>query len=177
MSFRPILSIMLTAIAALVVYLMPITPKLAWANNQEMNQLAVLTAPEPDTEINVYLGPGSREQKIGYGLSGDRVTVLEQVGSNEGYTWNHIRFNNPPNAEGWVRTDYLSFQLLQIPPVNTPQMNQTPVSTNGYLGNQPLLEHHQGQLDGRSFYGQSQRKASKPLEGIQQTVMNWFNKF
>lgn len=174
MLLRPMLSVVFTAIAALLLILSPGDTTSAFAvSNQQMNQPAVLTAPEPGAKINIYAKPGRQEEQVGYGLGGDRVTVLEQVGSNEGYTWNYIRFSNPPNAEGWVRTDYLSFQLLQIPPIDTPQLNPTS-KPNGYLGNRPT-NSHSTQTNQQTRFSQQQQQ--KPLTNIQQTVMNWFNKF
>ena len=173
MPFRPILSVIFATIAACLITLgLGILAPAEAASNQNMNQPAVLMAPDPNVEIGIYAKPSRKEQKIGYGVGGDRVMVLEQVGSNEGYTWNYIRFNNPPYAEGWVRTDYLSFQLLLIPPIDTPQMEPS-LRPDGYLGNQSI---HPDEPANQQFFFQQQQNSKKALAGFQETVMHWFKK-
>jgi hypothetical protein len=101
--------------------------------NQALTQPAVLFAPDLDTKINVYPKPTLDLPRIGYGLGGDRVTVLEQIGTNEGDTWNHVRFDTPPNTEGWVQGNFISFTDLD-PRANIG--NQQQISGRGevYLG-------------------------------------------
>ncbi|MEO1349987.1 MAG: hypothetical protein AAFW84_14485, partial [Cyanobacteria bacterium J06635_15] len=52
-----------------------------YQGNQAINQPATLVSPEPTTEIAIYPKPEPRQRRSGYGIGGDRVTVLEQVGS------------------------------------------------------------------------------------------------
>lgn len=107
-----IVFVKLLAIVAIVV----LTPStlLVWAegnqSNQDMNQPAMLLAPEPDFKIKVYPKPNTMKRQIGYGLGGDQVTVIEQVGSNSGSTWNHIRFDNASQLDGWVQEDFVRLQ-------------------------------------------------------------------
>lgn len=154
-------SLLLALLAAIALWLFPPLPVHA-ASNQAMNLPAVLSAPEPKVEIGVYAKPSLKEQKIGTGKGGDRVTILEQVGSNEGYTWNYVRFDNPPNLEGWVRTDYLSFQIPKEPPTLFRQSNQR-------------SSDRQGQSQQSSGYTQ---QSSSPdfISGIQQAVLKLFKK-
>jgi len=170
MRLRSMLLAVVGAIVALLLNLVPGVVPTAMASNS-MNQLAVLETPDAGAEISVYAKPGRQSQKIGYGLGGDRVTVLEQVGSDEGYTWNYIRFENPPHAEGWVRTDHLSFQLLPILPIATPQLEpiEKPI---GYLGDRPISQNN-AQTEQQLF---SQQQMSKPLAGVQKALMNWFKR-
>ncbi|MBF2029422.1 MAG: SH3 domain-containing protein [Oscillatoriales cyanobacterium C42_A2020_001] len=114
----------------------------------------------------MYAKPSLKEQKIGTGKGGDRVTILEQVGSNEGYTWNYVRFDNPPNLEGWVRTDYLSFQIPKEPPALLRQSNQ---------GRGDRQNAYQGNSQQPSGYTQ---QSSSPdfISGIQQTIVKLFKK-
>jgi len=72
-----------------------------------MNQPSVLVAPEPNFEIDVYPKPGTDKQRVGYGVGGDQVTVLEQVGSNEGYTWNYVQFAGASALKGWIREEFV----------------------------------------------------------------------
>lgn len=101
--------LILTTIVALTV---AITPAYATGNqsNQEMNQPAMLIAPDPEFQINVYPKPDTRKRRIGYGLGGDSVTVIEQVGSNEGHFWNYVKFDKSPQLEGWIREDFIAVQ-------------------------------------------------------------------
>lgn len=102
-----ILRVLLVAIASLTVFLSP-----AEASNQDINQAAMLIAPMPNTHIQIYPKPDKTQSQTSYGQTGDRVTVLEQIGSNDGKTWNHIRFKDDSKSllEGWVQSSYLSFQ-------------------------------------------------------------------
>ncbi|EKQ67713.1 hypothetical protein OsccyDRAFT_4001 [Leptolyngbyaceae cyanobacterium JSC-12] len=118
-----------------------------------------------------------KEQKVGYGLAGDRVTVLEQVGSNEGYFWNYVRFDNTPNAEGWIRTDYLSFQLSANQTQGMPtrrQTYQTSSQSQNYLGDRQSTDQ------GTSSYRQSaysqQANSSNSLLNLPQIMLNLFKK-
>lgn len=80
-------------------------------SNQEMSQSASLVAPDPEVKIEVYLQPEANKKKVGYGVNGDAVTVLEQVSGNQSVVWNHIRFEGPSSAEeqaeGWVQSSFL----------------------------------------------------------------------
>jgi hypothetical protein len=79
-------------------------------SNQGMHQPAQLVGPNPNFKIGVYARPEMQQKCIGYGFSGDRVTVLEQVGSNEGYTWDYIQFEPDSTMKGWVREDFITLQ-------------------------------------------------------------------
>ncbi|MEM7064635.1 MAG: hypothetical protein AAF572_15930 [Cyanobacteria bacterium P01_B01_bin.77] len=98
--------------------------------NQLLQQTATLVTPKLDDKISIYSQPNTRKRRIGYGIEGDTVTVLEKVGSNAGITWNHIRFDNPPYADGWVQDKFL---LL---PTNTQKQQPSGRNGNRYLGNQ-----------------------------------------
>ncbi len=100
------------------------------SNNQDLNQSAMLVAPEKDFQIAIYAQPNAQQQRIGYGLSGDRLRLLQQVGSNTGKIWNLVRFENPPYAEGWVSGEYLSIPKSIQNPNNPAQKKEV----NGYLG-------------------------------------------
>ena len=57
-----------------------------------------------DARINVRTGPGTHFYARHYGLSGDRVTILNEAPSNDGYRWWYLKFN-VSGAKGWVRED------------------------------------------------------------------------
>lgn len=131
----------------------------AYVSNQAMALSASLVAPDPAMEIPIYPEPSQRQPRIGYGLNGDPVTVVEQTGSNDGTTWNRVQFKGAEDAEGWVQSEFLAIQQ-QASPQATQQGNATP---NRYLGNrrgrspsasQPFYPQHnqQHQTDQRRNY-------------------------
>ncbi|MGD1905484.1 MAG: hypothetical protein ACFB0C_05740 [Leptolyngbyaceae cyanobacterium] len=126
--YRHLLSALLLAIALLI--LAPGASLAAGAGNQAIDQPTTLIGPEPETQIAIYPKPATRPGPLGYGISGDSVTVLEQVGSNQGITWDAVRFNNPPYAQGWVQAEFVS-----LPTAAETGSNQK-AQPNRYLGNQ-----------------------------------------
>lgn len=159
-----ILTLMLSVILAI--------PTFSWAanasSNQALNQSASLLAPEPDAKITVYLQPEVNDDSAGYGVNGDAVTVLEQVSDNQSMIWNHVRFDNPPYAEGWVQEAFLALEAAA--PYGKNQQpaasSSAGVSTESrYLGNQRSQSTQQSgqqfqpnqpsQVDQRSCFSQS----------------------
>ena len=120
---RRILAIFLAIAMTLGLFFTP--PSLA-VGNQESDRGAVLTASSPNFEINLYPKPDSKSERLGYGLSADKVIILQQMSTNGGYSWYRVRFDNPPYAEGWIRGDYLKF-------IN--QDNAASFGKDTYLGN------------------------------------------
>jgi hypothetical protein len=99
-------------------------------SNQGSDRLATLTAPSANFEISLYPKPDTKLDRLGYGLSGDGVTILEQMASNKDFSWYRVRFNNPPYVEGWIRGDYLVF-------INQDSGSVSSLADkNRYLGNQ-----------------------------------------
>ena len=131
------------------------------ASNQGMEQSASLVAPEPEMKINIYPRPGTRQSPIGYGVDGDAVVVLEQTGSNEGTVWNHIRFENAPDSDGWVQLEYLSLQSGE----QQSQKSQGNTRTGGYMGNRSTQSstsrQSYSQTDQSSRYQQGQRQYNR----------------
>jgi hypothetical protein len=103
--------------------------------NQALAQPAMLIAPDLETKISVYPKPTLDLPRIGYGSGGDRIAVLEQIGSNEGYTWNHVRFDIPPNTEGWVQGNFISFTNPHLRSKDG-NRQQNPGGGEVYLGGQ-----------------------------------------
>ncbi|MBD2460953.1 hypothetical protein H6G89_07840 [Oscillatoria sp. FACHB-1407] len=117
-------------------------------SNQAMHQSALLIAPDPDAQINVYPRPDTRKRRVGYGMSGDRVTVLEQVGSNEGLTWNRVEFEAAPHLKGWVREDFIRLRQSSDRPDSqqSNQSNQQNYRSNERYGNQQKLSKSQNSV-------------------------------
>lgn len=155
------------SIAAWLIYLTPA------ASAQEMNQPAVLIPSKSQVEIKVYTNPGADQPDVGYGLEGDRVTVLEQINSDEGYTWDHIRFDNSPYAEGWVRADHLSFQLPSLISIGRKrtQTYQSAAIHEGYLGEQ--LEDYQDDVQNNQRMDQAQH-SQDPISAFKRSLLNLF---
>lgn len=82
---------------------------------------ATLISPRKGAAIPVYIRPAPNQQPVGYGLSGDPVTVTDQFGDylmedDPSATWSHIRLNNAPYTEGWLRGRFLT--------IDTPEESQ-----------------------------------------------------
>ncbi len=122
-------------------------PADGWAadyrGNQSINRPASLVAPEPDAEIAVYPQPEAGQRQVGYGANGDAVTILEQVSDNQSTTWNHIRFDNPPYAEGWVQSEFI---------LTTDATGQSQQSAEGnrYLGNRQFKSEQKSPFNSQS---------------------------
>lgn len=128
------------------------SPSSSWAagqlSNQAINQPASLVASEPDAKIAVYLRPEANRQRVGYGVNGDTVTVLEQVSDHQSVVWNHVRFDDAAAAEGWVQAEFLLLaaadglgQGQQMSDGNSPPAS----AETRYLGNQRSPSHEQSQ--------------------------------
>lgn len=111
-SIQMLAIVTIVTIATIAVLTVSVLPVGAEGNqsNQNINRPALLIAPDPDFQINVYPKPDTDKRRVGYGLGGDTVTVMEQVGSNQGYTWNYVRFEKSPQLEGWIREDFVEMQ-------------------------------------------------------------------
>ncbi|MEM6597633.1 MAG: hypothetical protein AAF635_05600 [Cyanobacteria bacterium P01_C01_bin.69] len=75
-------------------------------------QPATLTSPREGAAIPLYIRPAPNQQPVGYGISGDPVTITDQFGDylmedDPSATWSHIRLNNAPYTEGWLRGRFL----------------------------------------------------------------------
>lgn len=80
-----------------------------------LKQTATLTGPKVDSPVPIYLRPAANQPNVGYGRIGDAVSVLEEFGDflmegDRAATWSHIRLDNPPYTEGWVRGTSLLFE-------------------------------------------------------------------
>lgn len=141
MKLKPDSAFFATAIALLTLWFGFIAPAVADGNqsNQGMHRSAQITAPEPSFQVNVYPKPDQSKQRVGYGSSGDQITVLEQVSSNEGETWNHVQFSDSPNLEGWVQEKYISFQTRSV---NSFDQYYQSSNQSGNYKNAP--QHYQG---------------------------------
>ncbi len=67
---------------------------------------AQLTAQNPSSLVNLRAEPTIASTLRGYGLVGDRVSVLDQTQGFDGYTWYNVQFPRS-RAIGWIRGDLL----------------------------------------------------------------------
>ncbi|MGC1306423.1 MAG: SH3 domain-containing protein [Phormidesmis sp.] len=165
---RRLLSIFVLAVVTLAVLLT--SPLPSWAadrpGNQAMDQPASLVGPKPDAKITVYLRPEASESHVGYGVNGDAVTVLEQVSDNQSVIWNHIRFDSPSHAEGWVQAAFISLkadtpgQSQRQSQRQSQQMAEGDSYLGSGLGNR--LERQPPAASGRSQFNQQQSPQSYP---------------
>ncbi|AFY72420.1 SH3 domain-containing protein [Synechococcus sp. PCC 7502] len=112
-------------------------------SNQELNRPATLSALDRNFPIKVYDQPNAVNGKneLGYGLSGDKVTLLQKVGSNNGQSWYLVRFDNASKSEGWVSDNYISLSPQEAP-------------LSRYLGNQTGQQQQTSQQNQQGFYSQ-----------------------
>ena len=76
-------------------------------------QPGILEATDPRAQINIRSQPTMEANAHHYGLSGDRVDVLEIEKGKDGYFWFYVQFRTS-DAEGWVRGDLI--HLLDYSP-------------------------------------------------------------
>ena len=82
---------------------------------QFAERAATLVGPRDNYAIPFYIRPAPNQQPVGYGMSGDAVTVTDQFGDylmedDPSATWSHIRLEKAPYTEGWLRGRFLSMQ-------------------------------------------------------------------
>lgn len=69
-------------------------------------QTAVITAQDPNSEVNVRSLPSPEADSIGYGRVGDTVTLGRSEVAEDGYTWYYVTFQQSTTV-GWIRSDFL----------------------------------------------------------------------
>ena len=84
-------------------------------STQFKEQPATLVSPRENSAVALYIRPAPNQQPVGYGMSGDAVTVTDQFGDylmedDPSATWSHIRLEKPPYTEGWLRGRFLTMQ-------------------------------------------------------------------
>ena len=88
---------------------------------------ATLVSPRANGAIALYIRPAPNQQPVGYGMSGDAVTVTDQFGDylmedDPRATWSHIRLEKAPYTEGWLRGRFLSMQSIEpVQPIEPAQ--------------------------------------------------------
>ena len=91
--------------------------------SQFTERAATLVGPRDNYAIPFYIRPAPNQQPVGYGMSGDAVTVTDQFGDylmedDPSATWSHIRLEKAPYTEGWLRGRFLSMQSAEVPTEN-----------------------------------------------------------
>jgi hypothetical protein len=80
---------------------------------------AVLTATDPNSKINLRETPSPGGKRLGYGLGGDHVGVIEKKIGDDGATWYLVKFPRS-GAQGWIREDFVSLNATSQPPEVSP---------------------------------------------------------
>lgn len=77
---------------------------------------AILTRSDSNAQVNLRATPSVTSNRLGYGLVGDRVQVIQQAASADGdsYTWYQVRFPGS-GTTGWIREDFVRIRTSQIP--------------------------------------------------------------
>lgn len=90
---------------------------------------ATLIAKDPKAQINLRSTPSAKGKLVGYGIVGDRVTVMAEK-TDEGYTWSYVKFSKS-GAKGWVRGDFLKTDTKsgQASSATSPSPSVSPTST------------------------------------------------
>lgn len=70
-------------------------------------RFGILTTQDPNAWVNVRSAPSIDATPIQQGTPGDRVEVLRETQSADGFTWYLVRFTNS-RIQGWVRGDLVS---------------------------------------------------------------------
>ncbi|MEL7316287.1 MAG: SH3 domain-containing protein, partial [Cyanobacteria bacterium J06559_3] len=68
--------------------------------------MAVVTAQDPNAEVNVRSLPSSNADSLGYGMVGDTVTLGRSEAAEDGHTWHYVTFQDT-STTGWIRSDFL----------------------------------------------------------------------
>ncbi len=91
----------------------------------ELPSEVVLTADDPDSQINLRSTPTASGKRLGYGLVGDRVEVADKT-TAEGYDWYKVRFPKS-GAKGWIRGDFVSVDgtSQQLATTNSPNTDSS----------------------------------------------------
>jgi hypothetical protein len=66
----------------------------------------MLTARDANAQINLRENPSPTARSLGYGLVGDRVTILSQSRGSDNYLWYRVQFPRS-RAVGWIRGDFV----------------------------------------------------------------------
>lgn len=167
---RRLLSVLILAVVALGTLVVLPVPSWAadYSGNQSIDRPASLVAPEPDAKIAVYLRPEAKS-RVGYGVNGDAVTVLEKVSDNQSVTWNHIRFDNSSQAEGWVQEEFMSSKADT--PGQTPGQSQQ--MTTGQMAQQKV--QNGGTADRRKTASQGSRYLGDQQSSAGGSTQSQFN--
>ncbi|HEY9887436.1 MAG TPA: SH3 domain-containing protein, partial [Candidatus Obscuribacterales bacterium] len=74
-------------------------------------QTAVITAADPNAEVNVRSRPSVDSDPLGYGRVGDSVVLGRSETAADGQTWHYVTFADADTV-GWVRSDFLDLPAL-----------------------------------------------------------------
>lgn len=94
-------------------------------------QDGVLRANDPQSQINLRSSPDPGSRRLGYGLVGDQVEILESVPGSDDYTWYRVRFYQS-GAVGWIRGDFIEVTPTSSGQTGSPQARYQAGYDQGY---------------------------------------------
>ncbi|HAZ46922.1 MAG TPA: hypothetical protein DDW76_29020 [Cyanobacteria bacterium UBA11369] len=62
---------------------------------------------DPNVQINVRSQPTRNSRRLGYGLAGDRVTIINRMIGLDGYLWYRVRFSRSGRM-GWIQASAIA---------------------------------------------------------------------
>ena len=65
-----------------------------------------LTAQDARAQINLRENANTNSARLGFGLAGDRVSILSETRGEDGYTWYRVQFHKT-GVLGWIRSDFV----------------------------------------------------------------------
>jgi len=94
------------------------------SSTSSVSSQAILTATDPDSQINLRKTPEASGKYLGYGLVGDRVEVTEQTTGTDNDTWYKVHFPKS-DARGWIHGKFVNV-------VSTNETSQPASETSDY---------------------------------------------
>ena len=74
---------------------------------------------DPNVQINVRSQPTRNSRRLGYGLAGDRVTIINRMIGVDGYLWYRVRFSRSGRM-GWIPASSLNLPVPNAPTATKP---------------------------------------------------------
>lgn len=131
---------------------------------------AQLTAQNPDSQINLRAAATTASAIRGYGLVGDRVSILDQTRGYDGYTWYNVRFPSS-RAEGWIRGD-----LVNI--LDREERCNAQAEPPSLLENiRPSLPEEDSRLENNISMAQDQRNSNSVVTPVVSSDNNLFDSY
>ena len=111
-------------------------------------KVAVITAQDQNSQVNVRALPSQTADPLGYGMVGDVVQLGRAEESEDGHTWYYTTFQESSTV-GWIRSDF-----LDIPPTPAAELVSTALPQRDVL--KEALDEQCGSPDAIEAYFMTQ---------------------